>query len=117
VEFLNCTMAAKGQKQKLPDAQPFPGAGPVADFQIPERIQAGQPATFRCTSKGEQASGDAAAPDGIVDRLWDFGHGIPAVAAEAVVTFEKPGPQRVTLVVWDGAGRGSRIEKQVTVEP
>jgi hypothetical protein len=117
VEFLNCTMAAKGQKQKLPDAQPFAGVAPAADFQIPERIQAGQPATFRCTSKADQATGDAAAPDGIVDRLWDFGHGIPAVAAEAVVTFEKPGPQRVTLVVWDGAGRGSRIEKQVAVEP
>jgi len=39
------------------------------------------------------------------------------VVAEAVVTFEKPGPQRVTLVVWDAMGRGSRIEKQVTVEP
>lgn len=117
VEFLNCTMAAKGQKQKLPDAQPFAGVAPAADFQIPERIKAGQPATFRCTSKAEQAPGDATPPDGIVDRLWDFGHGIPAVAAGAAVTFEKPGPQQVTLVVWDAAGRGSRIEKQVTVDP
>lgn len=117
VEFQGCTMAAKGRKQKRPDAQPFSDLAPAADFQIPERIQVGQPATFRCMSKAEQAPGDAVASDGIVDRLWDFGHGIPAVAAEAVVTFEKPGPQRVTLVVWDTMGRGSRIEKQVTVEP
>ena len=116
LEFLNCTMVAKGRKQKLPGAQPFPGVAPAADFQIPERIQVGQPVTFRCTSKAEQAAGDAG-PDGVVDRLWDFGHGIPAVAAEADVTFEKPGPQRVTLVVWDAMGRGSRIEKQVNVEP
>jgi len=116
LEFLNCTMVAKGRKQKLPDAQPFPGVAPAADFQIPERIQVGQPVTFRCKSKAEQAAGDAG-PDGVVDRLWDFGHGIPAVAAEADVTFEKPGPQRVTLVVWDAMGRGSRVEKRVNVEP
>lgn len=117
LEFLNCTMAAKSRKQKLPDAKPFPGVAPVSDFQIPGRIQAGQPATFRCTSKAERAPGDAGDSDGIVDRLWDFGHGIPAVAAEAAATFEKPGTQRVTLVVWDAMGRGSRMEKQVTVEP
>jgi hypothetical protein len=110
-------MVAKGRKQKLPDAQPFPGVAPVADFQIPERMKVGQPVTFRCTSKAEQSPGDAGPQDGVVDRLWDFGHGIPAVAAEAVATFEKPGPQRVTLVVWDAMGRGSRVEKQVNVEP
>jgi hypothetical protein len=39
------------------------------------------------------------------------------VAADADVTFEKPVPQRVTLVVWDARGCASRIEKQVNVEP
>jgi hypothetical protein len=52
-----------------------------------------------------------------VDRLWDFGEGVPSIGAESTVVFLKPGLHRVTLVGWDAAGRGSRIEKQAVVEP
>lgn len=117
VEFLHCTTAVQGTTQPLPDVRPFPGAGPAADFATPERITVGQPATFRCTSKIDQGAAEAVAARGIVDRLWDFGHGIPAVVAEPAVTFPTPGPRRVTLVVWDAEGRGALVEKQVTVEP
>ncbi|MCE9630649.1 MAG: right-handed parallel beta-helix repeat-containing protein [Planctomycetia bacterium] len=117
VEFLHCTMVAQGKTQPLPDARPFSGSGPEADFESPERITAGKPATFRCISKTDQSAADAGNAGVIVDRLWDFGHGIPAVAAEAVVTFPTPGTKRVALVVWDREGRGALVEKQVTVEP
>ncbi|MCY2994357.1 MAG: PKD domain-containing protein [Planctomycetota bacterium] len=51
----------------------------------------------------------------LVDRLWDFGHGIVEVAAEPMKTFDQPGKYRVTLIVWDGAGRGGRTEKLIEV--
>jgi hypothetical protein len=117
VEFLNCTMAARGQSEALPDVRHFSGSGPQAEFESPERIHVGQPATFRCVSKADQRAGKTGDANGIVDRLWDFGHGIPAVAAEAVATFPTPGTGRVTLVVWDAEGRGALVEKQVVVEP
>ena len=56
----------------------------------------------------------AASP--IVDRLWDFGDGIPEVTARPTHTFGQPGKHRVTLVVWDQAGRGGRVEKMIEVQ-
>lgn len=117
VEFVDCIMTAQAKSQPLPDVRPFAGPGPKADFAIPERITVGHPATFRCTSKTDQGAAEAVAARGIVDRLWDFGHGIPAVVVEPVVTFPTPGTRRVALVVWDAEGRGALVEKQVTVEP
>lgn len=107
LEFADCTV--EGNKgDRLPDAKPFGKAAPKADFAAPPEIRVGQPASFRCTAS---ASGQ------IADRLWDFGEGIPEVAAEAKHTFERPGAHRVTLIIWDPAGRGSRAEKTVHVLP
>ena len=49
--------------------------------------------------------------------LWDFGDGIPEVAAAPKHVFDRPGEYRVTLIVWDTAGRGGRNEKMIQVQP
>lgn len=80
---------------------------PQADFRAPQRIVAGESARFACSSKPGGGS--------IVERLWDFNDGIPQTTAEPSHVFAKPGKYRVTLVVWDSAGRGARCEKTVEV--
>jgi len=50
-------------------------------------------------------------------RLWDFNHGVGEITAKPTHTFERPGRYRVTLVVWDTAGRGARKEMTVEVLP
>jgi PKD repeat protein len=79
----------------------------VADFRVPQVIRAGQPAPFDCASK--PGSGE------IVERLWDFNHGIAEVGAQSQHTFDRAGKYRVTLIVWDAAGRGARAEKTIEV--
>lgn len=116
-EFRGCTIAERGQQKDLPDVSPFPGAGPIAEFRVPERIEAGKPARFLCTSTAGPGAAEPAGRHGIADRLWDFGTGIPGIGVEPTVVFEHPGEHRVTLVAWDAAGRGNRIEKQITVHP
>jgi len=107
LEFVECRVESNGDNA-LPAAKPFAGAPPKADFSVPAVVRAGEPAVFRCSST-------ATTP--IEERLWDFGHGIAEVAAEPKHTYERPGKYRVTLVVWDKAGRGARAEKTVEVVP
>jgi len=108
LEFIGCTV--RGNKSdRLPDPKPFGGPAPMADFVVPGGIRVGHPASFRSASH--------AAAGQITDRLWDFGEGIPEVAVTAKHTFDRPGAHRVTLIVWDAAGRGSRLEKTVQVLP
>ena len=108
LEFVECKVQGNKPDQ-LPPAKPFPGEPPTAALRAPETVRAGQPAAFQCLST---------APAGkIVERLWDFGHGIPEAAAAPRHTFERPGKYRVTLIVWDDAGRGSRADKIVDVLP
>ncbi|MGE5609316.1 MAG: right-handed parallel beta-helix repeat-containing protein, partial [Bacillota bacterium] len=107
LEFVDCAVE-KNQSNQLPQAKPFSSAPPTADFRVPAVIRAGEPASFQCIS----------APAGtIVERLWDFGHGIPEVIAEPKHIYEQPGKYRVALIVWDGAGHGARVEKMVEVLP
>lgn len=108
LEFRDCQVEGNGS-DRLPEAKAFPGAAPVADFRVPAAVRAGKPAQFRCTSR--------AASGAIVERLWDFGHGIPETASAPMHTFDRPGKYRVTLIVWDGASRGARAEKTVEVLP
>jgi parallel beta-helix repeat protein len=108
VEFKNCT-AGSGKAVSFPATKAFSGPVPTADFQVPQEIRAGAAAQFECISK--PGTGD------IVERLWDFNHGIPEITANPTHTFEKPGRYRVTLVVWDSAGRGARAEKTIEVLP
>ncbi|MGA2034457.1 MAG: right-handed parallel beta-helix repeat-containing protein [Thermoguttaceae bacterium] len=106
LEFNHCRVEGNGSNQ-LPPARPFAGAPPVADFGFPRTIRAGQPAAFQCSSR--------AAAGTIAQRLWDFGHGIPEVTAAPEHCYDLPGTYRVTLVVWDSAGRGGRVEKMIHV--
>lgn len=106
VEFVACQVHGN-QNDRLPQTRPFPGPPPVAEFRLPEVIRAGEPAHFECSSRS--ASGE------IVERLWDFGEGLPEVSARPEHTFHAPGTYRVTLIVWDRTAQGSRAEKTVQV--
>lgn len=108
VEFTDCKTGGD-QTGAWPAAKQFPASAPTADFRLPQVIHAGEAAQFECASKA--ASGE------IVERLWDFNHGIPEVVANPRHTFERPGRYRVTLIVWDAAGRGARVGKTIEVLP
>jgi PKD repeat protein len=68
----------------------------------------GQSVTFTNTSQA--AAGKIAAV------LWDLGDGPPSTEPVAIHTYDRPGEYRVTLVVWDEAGRGARCEQRIRVE-
>jgi hypothetical protein len=108
VEFKDCT-AGSDAAGVFPPTKAFSTAPPVADFRMPPVIHVGAAAPFECTSKS--GAGD------IVERLWDFNHGIAEVGAHPQHSFDQPGRYRVTLIVWDAAGRGARAERTVEVLP
>jgi len=86
----------------MPSRFPMLHPWPISRYQSGSR-----PVTrprFAAPQRQVRCRKDAIASNGIVDRLWDFGHGNPAVAAEDVVPFEKRRPQRATLVVWGFMG-------------
>lgn len=93
----------------LPAGKPFSTPAPVADFALPQTVRPGEPALFQDTSKPGSGA--------IVERIWDFNDGIPQLTAAAPHTFARPGRYRITLIVWDTAGRGARAEKMVDVIP
>ena len=105
LEFDDCRVEAN-QGNELPSPKPLPSPPPKADFRVPAVVRAGEPASFQCLS---------VATNQIAERLWDFGHGIPEVTAEPKHTYERLGKYRVTLIVWDKAGRGARAEKTIEV--
>jgi hypothetical protein len=107
IEFNECSL--ENETNRLPITKAFSSPPPLADFRMPDVIRVDVPAQFECVSK--PGTGD------IVERLWDFNHGVAEVAANPQHTFERPGKYRVTLVVWDSAGRGGRMEKTVEVTP
>ncbi len=108
VEFKDCT-AGGDRADTFPPTQAFSSAPPVADFRIPPVIRVGAAAPFACTSRS--GAGE------IVERLWDFNHGIAEVGPNPEHTFDQPGKYRVALIVWDAAGRGARAEKIIEVLP
>jgi parallel beta-helix repeat protein len=108
IEFTDCKAAGNGN-DALPASKPLPSSPPVADFRVPDTIRAGEPAQFACSSRA--ASGT------IAQRLWDFNQGIPEVTVSPQHVFDGPGKYRVTLIVWDSAGRGGHTEKMVEVLP
>lgn len=99
-----CTVAGNGKDNLPENQQRFATPAPKAEFTMPERIVAGDPAKFACTSTG------------VAELLWDFNDGIPETAAEVEHTFAKAGKYRVTLIVWDEGGQGARVERMVEVE-
>ncbi len=106
LEFFECRLEGN-QRNQLPPAKKFANFPPQPDFTVPDLIRARTPAPFLCTSTPET---------NIVERLWDFGDGIPQTIPDPTHTFERPGKYRVTLVVWDKHGRGARAEKIVQVQ-
>ncbi|MCU0916738.1 MAG: PKD domain-containing protein [Planctomycetes bacterium] len=108
VAFKDCT-AGSDTADAFPPTTAFSRVPPRADFRIPAVIRAGAAASFECTSRSEGG--------GIIERLWDFNHGTAEVVADPQHTFDLPGKYRVTLVVWNAAGRGARAEKLVEVWP
>ncbi|HOE61232.1 MAG TPA: right-handed parallel beta-helix repeat-containing protein [Kiritimatiellia bacterium] len=82
------------------------GAAPVAAFDAPETARAGEPVAFRDTSVD---------PEGIAQRLWDFGDGLPCLEAQPKHVYRKPGAYRVTLVVWNASKRAALAERIVRV--
>jgi parallel beta-helix repeat protein len=108
MELVDCRVEGN-RSDRLPPQKAFPKPPPKADFRVPDVIRAGEPAGFQCVS--------AAAAGTIAERLWDFDHGIPEVTPAPKHRFERPGKYRVTLVVWDDAGRGARAERTVEVLP
>ncbi|MDA1190628.1 MAG: right-handed parallel beta-helix repeat-containing protein [Candidatus Poribacteria bacterium] len=87
----------------LPGAKLFPAPPPVAGIQSATTANVGD--TLRFVS----------ASDNIARVLWDFNDGIPSTDADATHTYANAGTYRVTLLVWDEAGRGARAEQVVTV--
>lgn len=108
VEFTNCKTSG-GETGVWPASKKFTASAPVATFRLPQVIRAGEAAQFECASKA--GAGE------IVERLWDFNHGIPEVVVNPRHTFERPGRYRVTLIVWDATGRGAPSEKTIEVLP
>ncbi len=106
MSFLRCQVS-QNRSDQLPAFKAFSPTMPNAAFEVMNKLEAGKPIRFRCTSTAQ--TGD------IVERLWDFGEGIPGLTDAPTHTFEKPGEYRVTLAVWDSEGHGARIEKTINV--
>ena len=106
VGFMNCRSSGNRNDQP-PNAKPLRFALPKAQFRVASNPVVGEPVQFHCTSRAKGGE--------IVERLWDFGDGIPEISEEPTKTFDKPGEYRVTLVVWGNNGQGGRYEKTVRV--
>jgi PKD repeat protein len=107
LEWIDCTVEGNGD-DTLPPAKPFPQPAPTASFTVSAEPRVGQSVTFTNTSQA--AAGKIAAV------LWDLGDGPPSTEPVAIHTYDRPGEYRVTLVVWDEAGRGARCEQRIRVE-
>lgn len=106
ISFLRCQVR-ENRSDQLPAVKPWPLAAPAAEFDVLDRLVAGNSVRFRCTSTARTGS--------IVERLWDFGEGIPGLTEEPVHVFGKPGEYQVTLIVWDTDGLGARVTRTVQV--
>lgn len=104
--FDRCRVANNANND-LPVGKPFPGPAPEANFELPQTARPGMPVSFQDASR--PGTGE------IVERLWDLNDGIPQLTAAARHTFARAGRYRITLIVWDSAGRGARAEKFLDV--
>jgi PKD repeat protein len=85
----------------------FASAGPTAAFSAVASTVAGVPVVFTNTSSAGSGT--------LVRTLWDFGDGPPTTDAQPTHLYDAAGIYRVSLVVWDSAGRGARAEQLVQV--
>jgi len=105
-EWTNNTLTGNGSNHPFASHGSL-GLKPAAAFRCPNRAAFGQTVNFTNTS--------TAAGGGIGHVLWDFGDGEPSTTFHGSHTYGKAGSYRVTLVVWDKAGRGAMKEQNVTV--
>ncbi len=90
-----------------PESTGFADQPPTAVIDGPATIVAGQPVNLTSASTD---------PDGkIAHTLWDLNSGAPVAAPTAACTYAKPGHYRVSLLVWDDAGRAAHAEKTIAV--
>lgn len=107
LEWVDCRVGNNGS-DALPAAKPFPRAAPMASLSFPATARVGEAVRFRSVSR-------AAGGGKIARVLWDFNDGIPSTDETATHIFGKAGSYRVTLLVWDDAGRGARAEKRILI--
>jgi hypothetical protein len=106
LEWTRCVVEGN-KSDELRPAKPFPQPAPTAAFEVPEKARVGEAVRF--VSAARAAQGQLAA------TLWDFGDGPPVSEPAAAHTYARAGEYRVTLIVWDEAGRGARAEKLLRV--
>jgi len=87
----------------------FPNPSPVAQFTWSGAPSAGRPVQF--TNQSTTATGQ------MVRVLWDFNDGIPSTDQNPTHVFPSTGPYRVALIVWNDAGRASRMETNFALQP
>ena len=82
----------------------FTGEPPIASFSCPDTARVGEPVQFQNTST---------APNSEIDQvLWDFDAGIPCTDSNPAYTYKRPGAYRVSLIVWNKAGRANRAAER-----
>jgi parallel beta-helix repeat protein len=108
VDFRDC-LIRDGGRSGIPPTAALTTALPTADFECPENPRVGQPIPFTCLSQPGTGM--------IVERLWDFQHGVAETEPRPQHTFDASGDYRVTLIVWDRGGQGARREKTIQVLP
>ena len=97
------------QSDEIRPLKAFASPPPQATFTVPTKARVGEPVRFASTSRADQGK--------IAAVLWDLGDGAPISETEITHTYANPGEYRVTLIVWDEAGRGARAEKSLRISP
>jgi len=106
LEWSGNTVSGNGNNTE-PAARGFSDQKPVASFSSPDAAAPGEAVQFTNTSYD---------PDGTIAYcLWDFGDGLPSNALNPTYAYSLPGSYRVTLIVWDDAGRAARVEKTIVI--
>ena len=109
VEWVDCTVEGNAS-DVLPPAKPFATPPPIAGFDVPAEVRVGEPVSLSSTTS-RPGEGE------IVQALWEVGDGPPLAGDTVTHTCTRPGTYRVTLIVWDTAGRAGRAEREVKVAP
>lgn len=105
-QLQSCTVTGNASNN-TPTQKNFTNLLPVAVISSPDKGVIGQTINFTSSSYDSDGS--------ISHVLWDFGDGAPVSTTNASHTYAKTGRYRVTLIVWDNYGRGSRVEKFVDI--
>ncbi len=106
LQFEDCTVTGNAT-DALPDQKPFATPPPTAAIDAPDAVSCDAEVTL--TSVSEPGDGE------IDVAMWDLGDGPPVVGETVRHTYSQPGTYRVTLIVWDSAGRAARAEHTLQV--